>query len=113
MSTDSGCFGTSTVNVTVVPKYDVFIPNVFTPNGDGVNDDWQIFGNMKSVKQLNVAVFNRWGEKVFESNDINFGWNGKYQAEFAPPGVYTYTAKFVWLNNHSDNNYKGTITLIR
>lgn len=113
MSTDSGCYGTSTVNVTVVPKYDVFIPNVFTPNGDGVNDEWQIFGNMKGIKQLNVAVFNRWGEKVFESNDINFGWNGKYQAELAPPGVYTYTAKFVWLNNHSDNNYMGTITLIR
>ena len=113
MSTDSGCMGTSTVNVTVVPKYDVFIPNVFTPNGDGVNDEWQIFGNMTGIKQLNVAVFNRWGEKVFESNDINFGWNGTYQGEFAPPAVYTYTAKFIWLNNHADNNYKGTITLIR
>ncbi len=113
MSTGAGCTGTSTVDVSVLPLYDVFIPNIFTPNGDGTNDEWKIFGNIPGIKQLNVTVFNRWGEKVFESNDINFAWNGIYKGEFAQPGVYSYVAKFVWLNNHSDNNYKGTLTLIR
>jgi gliding motility-associated-like protein len=109
---DLGCSGTATVDVTVVPSYDIFIPNVFTPNGDGVNDSWKIFGNLPGIKQIQVMVFNRWGEKVFESTDINFGWDGYYKGD-AVPGVYSYVAKFVWLNNHSDNDYKGTLTLLK
>jgi gliding motility-associated-like protein len=98
--------------VTVIPDYEIFIPNVFTPDGNGQNDSWQIFGNMNAVKQLQVMVFNRWGEKVFEGNDINFEWDGTYRGEKVPPGVYVYTAKFVWLNNHSDNRYTGSITVL-
>jgi gliding motility-associated-like protein len=113
MVTNTGCTGTSHVSVTVVPNYDVFVPNVFTPNGDGVNDTWNIFGNIPGIKQLEVAVFNRIGEKVFQTNDINFNWDGMYKGTFCPPGVYVYTAKFVWVNNHSDANYKGTVTLLR
>ncbi len=111
-TTDAGCFGTSVVPVTVIPNYDIFIPNAFTPNGDGQNDTWQLFGNMASMKQADVKVFNRWGEKVFESNDLNFQWDGTYKGEKVYPGVYTYVAKFVWINNHSDNNYKGSITVL-
>jgi gliding motility-associated-like protein len=113
MTTDAGCKGIAQLVVTVIPKYDVFIPNVFTPNGDGANDFWQIFGNLPAFKQLQVMVFNRIGEKVFESNDINFKWDGTFKGQSAPPGVYSYVAKFVWLNNHSDSDYKGTITLLR
>lgn len=108
-----GCTGTSQVTVTVIPNYDVFVPNVFTPNGDGTNDTWGIFGNLPGIKQIEIAVFNRIGEKVYQSNDVNFQWDGNYKGAPAPPGVYVYTAKFVWLNNHSDNDYKGTITLMR
>ena len=91
----------------------MFVPNVFTPNGDGTNDTWGIFGNLPGIKQIEIAVFNRIGEKVYQSNDVNFQWDGNYKGAPAPPGVYVYTAKFVWLNNHSDNDYKGTITLMR
>lgn len=111
--TDMGCTGTGSVTVTVIPNYDVFVPNAFTPNGDGNNDTWKFFGNLSGVKQMNVKVFNRIGEKVFESNDINFEWDGSYLGKPSPNGVYTYTAGFVWLNNHNDNQYKGTITIIR
>lgn len=113
MSNQSGCTGTTTVTINVIPEYDIFIPNVFTPNGDGANDFWQIFGNLKGVKQLQVQVFNRWGEKVFDTTDINFEWDGTYKGKDAPIGVYTYVASFVWMNNHSDSNYKGTVTLMR
>lgn len=113
LSTAAGCTGTAQFVVTVIPNYDVFIPNAFTPNGDGANDVWQIFGNIPGIKQLQVRVFNRIGEKVFESNDINFTWDGTYQGKNSPPGVYTYVAEFVWLNNHTDAHYKGTVTLLR
>lgn len=112
MSNANGCTGVSTVHVNVVPNYTVFIPNAFTPNGDGVNDFWQLFGNMKGIKQLEVKVFNRWGEKVFESTDVNFAWDGSFKGTVVP-AVYSYVAKFVWLDNHSDNNYKGTITVLK
>ena len=96
----------------MVPSYHIFIPNVFTPDGTGVNDTWSFFG-LTGVKQLQVMVFNRWGEKVFESTDINFAWDGHYKGEYVPTGVYTYTAKLVWLDNHSDNEYNGTVTLLK
>ncbi len=113
LTTPEGCTGKATFEVTVIPSYDLFIPNAFTPNGDGTNDLWQLFGNLSGIKQVEVMVFNRIGEKVFETNDINFTWDGTFKGTTAPPGVYTYTAKFVWLNNHSDSSYKGTITLLR
>jgi gliding motility-associated-like protein len=72
-----------------------------------------MFGNKNSMKQIEVMVFNRIGEKVFESNDLNFSWDGKFKGIESPNAVYVYTAKIVWLNNHSDSDYKGTITLIR
>jgi gliding motility-associated-like protein len=99
--------------VNVIPNYDVFIPNAFTPNGDGENDYWQIFGNLSAFKQVEIALFNRIGEKVFESKDAYFKWDGTYKGEKVPPGVYVYYAKFVWLNNHSDNKYTGSVTIIR
>jgi gliding motility-associated-like protein len=109
----AGCFATKDLIVTVNPVYDIFFPNVFTPNGDGANQLWNIFGNLQGIKQINVEVFDRIGEKVFESNDINFGWDGTYRGKDAPVGVYTYIAQIVWLNNHSDSRYKGTVTLLR
>jgi gliding motility-associated-like protein len=111
--TDSGCTGTSTITLTVIPNYDIFIPNAFTPNGDGENDTWKIFGNLPAVKQMNLMVFNRIGEKVFETNDVNFQWDGTYQGKPAPHGVYVYTGNFVWLNDHSDANFRGSLTILR
>lgn len=109
----AGCQGTNEFIVQVIPVYDLFIPNAFTPNGDGNNDYWQLYGNMKGLKQVEVAVFNRLGEKVFDSHDIDFRWNGEYKGSGSPSGVYTYYAKFVWMDNHSDANYKGSINIIR
>lgn len=111
--TDAGCRGLAEFVVTVTPDYDIFFPNAFTPNGDGMNDYWQFYTGSNAIKQIQVQVFNRIGEKVFEGNDIGFKWFGDFKAVNAPPGVYTYVAKIVWLNNQNDNGYRGTITLIR
>ncbi len=111
--TDSGCIGSDTLQVTVIPNYNLFIPNAFTPNGDGTNDYWQIYGKLNGVKQIEVEVFNRIGEKVFEGHDLNFTWDGTYKGKDSPNGVYVYQMKIVWLNNHSDSGYKGSLTLLR
>ena len=109
----NGCTANDSVLVTVIPNYDLFIPNAFTPNGDGNNDYFEVFGNKAAIIYWQVEVFNRWGEKVFESNDINFGWDGTYKGKLQDPGVFIYEAKVTFLDDHTRNNYKGSLTLIR
>ena len=113
ITNDSGCVAQVSFDVTVIPNYDFFIPNAFTPNGDGKNDYWQIFGNTSALKQLQVMVFDRIGEKVFESNEIDFKWDGTFKGQPAPVGVYVYAFKLVWLDNRSDDTIAGSITLLR
>ena len=109
---DSGCTANASVLITVIPQHQLYIPNSFTPNGDGVNDYWGAFGNKKVWIYLNVEVFDRWGEKVFESTDINYQWDGKYRGTPEEPGIYVYIFKVTFLDGYTVNN-KGSITLIR
>ncbi len=107
------CETSATLPVTVIPQYDLFIPNAFTPNGDGKNEVFNVFGNLQAVKFMEVSIFNRIGEKVFESNDINFGWDGNYKGKPADFGVYTYVLRVVFIDGYTPKFYKGTITLVR
>lgn len=105
-----GCSVTATVTIHVLPDKPVFIPNVFTPNNDSQNDYFNIFAN--GVNYYSLKVFNRWGEKVFESYNATVGWDGTYLGKEAAPGVYTYTAIITFLDGEN-RQYKGTVTLLR
>ncbi|HRG90601.1 MAG TPA: gliding motility-associated C-terminal domain-containing protein, partial [Chitinophagales bacterium] len=107
------CTAAQPVTVTVLPRYDLFIPNTFTPNSDGNNDVFRIFGNLQALKYLDVQIFNRIGEKVYESNDLNFAWDGTYKGRPLTPAVFVYTLRAVFVDNHTEELYKGTITLIK
>jgi gliding motility-associated-like protein len=111
-TSDSGCSATAQVLIIVVPQHQLYIPNAFTPNNDGINDYWEAFGNKKVWVYLNVEVFDRWGEKVFESNDLNYQWDGKYRGNLMEPGEYVYIFKVTFLDGYTVSN-KGSITLIR
>jgi gliding motility-associated-like protein len=109
----NGCIAHDTVRINVIPKYVVFVPNVFTPNGDGANDYFEVFGNKEAWKQFNVEVFNRLGEKVYESNDMNFRWDGTFKGVLQNPAVYVYLVKVVYIDNYSEKLFKGSVTLLR
>lgn len=109
----NGCLAYDTVRINVVPKYVVFVPNVFTPNGDGANDYFEVFGNKEAWKQFNVEVFNRLGEKVYESNDMNFKWDGTFKGVLQNPAVFVYLVKVVYIDNYSEKLFKGSVTLLR
>lgn len=109
----AGCTVTDSVFVTVIPIHDIFIPNAFSPNGDGNNDDFEIFGNKAAITYLQIAVFDRIGEKVFESNDINFKWDGTYKGVLLNPTVLVYIAKVAFIDGYTRNDYKGSLTLVR
>jgi gliding motility-associated-like protein len=109
---DSGCTAVSQALITVNPQHQIYVPNAFTPNGDGINDYWAAFGNKAVWKFCEATVWDRWGEKVFQSNDIDFQWDGKYRGEYVEPGEYVYTFKVVFIDDYSVSN-KGSITVIR
>jgi len=89
---------------------DVFVPNTFTPNGDGKNDILYVRGI--KVDDVYFAVYNRWGEKVFETSDKTKGWDGIYKSRPADVGVFGWYLKVKCINGE-ENFQKGNVTLIR
>ena len=88
----------------------VSIPNTFSPNGDGINDRLCFSGDF--ITGFYIAIYTRWGEKVYESHDINDCWDGRYNDNWCMPGVYTYTCR-IQCEAGLENLLKGDITLIR
>jgi gliding motility-associated-like protein len=97
----------------------VYIPNVFTPNGDGINDRLYVYSYV--VRTMQMAIFNQWGEKVFESNNMlctnnancpGTGWDGNFNGKPLPMGVYMFVGKFT-LNSGEIVERKGSINLVR
>ena len=89
----------------------LYVPNAFTPNGDGVNDIFQAFASY-DVSAFSLKIFDRWGEKVYESNNYNQGWDGRYRGTALPAGVYVYELSIVSLIGNTASK-KGSLTLIR
>lgn len=114
---DGGCTNTDEVSVFVTCNNgNLFIPNTFSPNGDGANDIFYPRG--KGISKIqSLRVFNRWGELVFEKmnflpNDISMGWNGTYKGQKLTADVFIYTCDVVCENNVV-LPYKGDIMLLR
>jgi gliding motility-associated-like protein len=107
--------------VVVNPIYDITIPNAFTPNpngGSGGSFDPNDLSNdvfypfVRFVKNFRMRVFNRWGELVFESNDIRQGWDGYYKGKLSQQDVYVYQLWVRFVDN-KEVQRMGDITLFR
>ena len=87
-------------------------PNAFTPNGDGTNDMFGFAGNPLTVfDDFSLSVFNRWGQRVFWTNNASDAWNGMFNNLPAAQGVYVYTAQIT--DHGKTTNLKGNVTLLR
>jgi gliding motility-associated-like protein len=104
------CVANTGLKVQVGPHGKVMIPNLFSPNADGINDVFYVYGN--NVREVSLKIFNRWGEKVFETSHIYEGWDGTYKNAPQPPDVFTYIVEFTFLDNQKLQK-QGTLTLIR
>lgn len=105
-----GCIDTFGYLIVVRYQFKMIIPNVFSPNEDGLNDFFEIFGT--GLREFHLALYNRWGQMVFKSDDILKSWNGKLTAEDAPAGAYYYD--IIVVNRKGENHqYKGLFTLVR
>jgi gliding motility-associated-like protein len=111
VSTAEGCTGSDSINVKVYANFEVFVPTAFSPNDDRLNDILRPLGKgIKMVKYF--KVYNRYGQLVFESRDMNDGWNGTFKGKLQPMGVY------VWMVGAIDifgrlMNKNGTTVLIQ
>lgn len=109
----NGCTGTASITITVNDPFcderDIFIPNVFTPNNDSQNDVLYVRSNFVSTMELHI--YNRWGEKVFTSTDINQGWDGTYKGKVLEPDVFGFYLQ-VGCPNQKTYFKKGNITLL-
>jgi gliding motility-associated-like protein len=95
---------------TLAPSNIIFIPDAFSPNGDGCNDKLFVRGN--NVQELYFAVYDRWGEKVFETTDKNNGWDGSYKGSQLSGAVFVYYCKGKYTDG-LEFKQKGDVTLVR
>jgi gliding motility-associated-like protein len=89
-----GCRDSIIKNAIVKPDFVIYIPNAFSPENNGINDEIIIFSTGVSERDFHWIIFNRWGNIVFESKDLHQGWDGKYDGTKAPGGMYTYRLIF-------------------
>ena len=108
----NGCYASDTIIVSKNCYMD--IPNVFTPNGDGVNDYFYPRQYLtKGLSAFSMTIYNRWGEQIFQSTSINGrGWDGKLNGMDQPEGVYVYIIDAVFVDGNKEHQ-QGNITLMR
>ena len=117
VSTNYGCSASDTIHIKVFcESSQVFIPNAFTPNGDGRNDILMVRGTgILAVKSF--RIFNRWGEIIFEKNNFPpnnpiYGWDGMVKGQKVAPDVFVYTAEVI-CDNGTPYVFKGNVTLLK
>ncbi len=108
----ASCASSATITVEVIGP--IFIPNAFTPNGDGNNDVFmpQTVLIQESLESYEFLIFDRWGNLVFKTNNIAVGWNGSQNGEVAQEDVYVWTINFKTRGDHAWS-YIGHVSLIR
>ncbi len=111
-STQFGCADTINGIIYIDDIGNNYVPNIFTPNGDNVNDNFFLKGN--NISSSNMKIFNRWGSIVFETDDAKTGWNGIIQnnKKTADDGVYFYLIE-ITLENNRTYKFNGNVTLIK
>jgi gliding motility-associated-like protein len=105
------------VSIIVEKKQEVFVPNAFSPNNDGFNDELTIFASPQVERVLGFQIYSRWGEQVFAQfdfppNDLQFGWNGTFKGEIMDPAVFGWFAEIRFLDGQV-RLFKGDVTLVR
>ena len=90
----------------------LYVPSAFTPNNDGDNDIFLPVFNSVDSKRYNFKVFNRWGELLFETTDINEGWDGSHKGQKVPQGIYIWKVAYKEKEGFGVFNESGHVTIM-
>lgn len=105
-----GCIDTAEVWVIVRPDCTFYVPNSFSPNGDGKNDIFKVYG--MGILEFEINIYDRWGKLIYSSSDMNMGWDGKIKGDMAPDGTYAYM--IIYKDNTGIRHTKsGAISILR
>jgi gliding motility-associated-like protein len=110
---NNGCSRADTISIQDLEidcEFFVYLPNVFTPNGDGNNDILFAYG--KGIVSLSFKIYNRWGNKVFETNEINQGWDGTHNGTEQNTAVFVYVVEATFLNGKTVTQ-SGDVSLVK
>jgi gliding motility-associated-like protein len=110
LTSPDGCYDTDSVTVDIVNVYNYFMPTGFTPNSDGINDSLHVHG--RGIESISLKIFDRIGEKVFESLDLLVGWDGKLNEVPMNDGVFVYLLEVKYCNGETVKE-QGSLTLVR
>lgn len=111
ITTDSnGCRSSDDITIIVQFQNVIFVPNIFSPNGDGVND--VLFVRGKGVEKLKFFIYDRWGEKVFETTSLDVGWDGSFRGKEMNKAVFVYYLEATFIDGE-EVTQKGDITLVK
>jgi gliding motility-associated-like protein len=113
VASNAGCRDTVMHCIVIDPEFTFFIPNAFSPNDDGINDEF--FGKGENIMKYEMSVYDRWGSLTFYTNDINKHWNGRFNndgAEVLLEDIYVYTIKITDHHNKV-HKYLGTVTIVK
>ena len=106
------CSDSARKRIFISPDYTLFIPTAFTPDAGELNPVFGAEGIFKGIKEYQMNIYSRWGEKVFLSNSVLQKWDGNYKGTFAPEGVYIYEISIMDYFNRK-SHYRGTVLLFR
>jgi len=111
---EEGCLDSMMQMVDIVPDFTYFLPNAFTPNGDGKNEVFKGEGVLTEVSRFSMIIFDRWGSKIYETENIASGWNGRKNNNGAilPSGAYQYIIRVV-SRREKKSIFKGTVILVK
>jgi len=112
-----GCSVIDDITIVVLKPKRVFIPNVFSPNGDGINDLFLIYAGDEVVNIKSLRIYDRWGEEVFarenfKANDPLLGWNGYFRSQIVNPGVFAYWTEIEFVDGIV-KIYIGDLTILK
>ena len=111
---ENGCTGEDSFDVEVKPilcnEEGIFIPNAFSPNGDGLNDVLMVRSNC--LTSIDFTVYDRWGEQVFHTTNPDEGWNGSYKSRKLPPDSFAYCLIAVCATGETYET-RGNVSLLR
>jgi gliding motility-associated-like protein len=106
----NGCTSKDSVGVTVNGDEDIDVPNIYTPNGDKINDEFKL--NFQSVTNFTIIIYDRWGKEVFTNSEPTKYWDGKYKERILPDGVYYYVLNYKGCKGVEVTRY-GNVTLLK
>jgi gliding motility-associated-like protein len=108
------CYSTeSSAQVTYSADCDpqIYIPNVFSPNGDGANDVWEVLFEETDITRVECVIFDRWGNTVFGTNSMPVVWDGLSHGEPMLPGVYVYIIRLI--DDDESQTLSGSLTIVK